>query len=108
MVFFGALFLRHIYVSLRMSDGLLVLPSLLFGVTLYMVGGGILFSTLARFIKRAEAKEVRLKRTALMRHVNAVLRYRRGQASGVIVFDPVHGRSSSEGEIKFCFEFPNS
>ena len=31
MVFFGALFLRHIYVSLRMSDGLLVLPSLLFG-----------------------------------------------------------------------------
>ncbi len=60
MVFFGALFLRHIYVSLRMSDGLLVLPSLLFGVTLYMVGGGILFSTLARFIKRAEARRYRL------------------------------------------------
>jgi hypothetical protein len=51
MLFFGALFLRHIYVSLWMSDGLIALPSLLFGVTLYLVGGGILFSTLVRWSK---------------------------------------------------------
>jgi hypothetical protein len=51
MLFFGALFLRHVCVSLWMSDGLIVVPSLLFGVTLYMVGGGILFSTLIRLSK---------------------------------------------------------
>ena len=51
MMFIGALFFRHICVSLWMSDGLIVLPSLLFGVTLYMVGGGILFSTLIRLSK---------------------------------------------------------
>jgi hypothetical protein len=51
MMFIGALFFRRICVSLWMSDGLIVLPSLLFGVTLYMVGGGILFSTLIRLSK---------------------------------------------------------
>ncbi|MGD0660015.1 MAG: hypothetical protein ABSD38_18305 [Syntrophorhabdales bacterium] len=51
MMFIGALFFRRICVSLWMSDGLIVVPSLLFGVTLYMVGGGILFSTLIRLSK---------------------------------------------------------
>ena len=51
MMFIGALFFRRICVSLWMSDGLIVLPLLLFGVTLYMVGGGILFSTLIRLSK---------------------------------------------------------
>jgi len=51
MMFIGALFFRRICVSLWMSDGLIVVPSLLFGVTLYMVGGGILLSTLIRLSK---------------------------------------------------------
>ncbi len=53
MLFFGVLFFRHICVPLLMSDGLIEFPSLLFVVTLHMVGGGILFSTLSRFIKKA-------------------------------------------------------
>ncbi|MGA2109358.1 MAG: hypothetical protein ABSH25_17140 [Syntrophorhabdales bacterium] len=57
MLFFGVLFLRHICVPLLMSDGLIAFPSLLFVVTLHMVGGGILFSTLSRFIKRAVVRK---------------------------------------------------
>jgi hypothetical protein len=40
-----------------MSDGLIAFPSLLFVVTLHMVGGGLLFSSPSRFIKRAVVKK---------------------------------------------------
>jgi hypothetical protein len=57
MLFFGTLFLRHVCLSLWMSDGLIAFPSFLFGVTLHMVGGGILLSTLARLSKRAAVRK---------------------------------------------------
>ncbi|HUJ69186.1 MAG TPA: hypothetical protein VLW86_06660 [Syntrophorhabdales bacterium] len=57
LVFFGVLFLRHVYVALWMSAGRIAIPSLLFGVILLMVGGGILFSTFARSVKRAGARK---------------------------------------------------
>ena len=57
LLFFGALFLRHVYVALWMADGRIAIPSLLFGVILLMVGGGILFSTLARSVRRAGARK---------------------------------------------------
>ncbi len=57
LLLFGALFLRHVYVALWMYDGRIAIPSLLFGVILLMVGGGILFSTFARSIKRAATRK---------------------------------------------------
>ena len=57
LLLFGVLFLRHAYVALSMSDGTIAIPSLLFGVILFMVGGGILFSAFARSIKRAAARK---------------------------------------------------
>jgi len=57
LLFFGVLFLRHVYVALWMSEGRIALPSLLFGVILLMVGGGILFSTFVRSVKRAAARK---------------------------------------------------
>ncbi|MGD0660236.1 MAG: hypothetical protein ABSD38_19425 [Syntrophorhabdales bacterium] len=57
MLFFGVLFLRRICVPSLMSDGLIAFPSLLFVVTLHMVGGGLLFSSPSRFIKRAVVKK---------------------------------------------------
>jgi hypothetical protein len=57
MLFFGALFLRHVYVSLWMSDGRIAFSSLLLGVILFLVGGRILFSTLASSIKRAATRK---------------------------------------------------
>lgn len=39
-----------------------------------------------------------------MGHANAVLRYRRGQVGGVIVFDGVQGRRFSEDETDFYTE----
>jgi hypothetical protein len=57
LLFFSVLFLRHVYVALWTSDGRIAIPSLLFGVILLMVGGGILFSALARSIKRAATRK---------------------------------------------------
>jgi hypothetical protein len=57
MLFFGALFLRHAYVSLWMSDGRIAFSSLFLGVILFLVGGRILFSTLARSVKRAVTRK---------------------------------------------------
>lgn len=56
MLFFGVFFLRHACVSLWMADGVAAFPSLLFGVTVDLVGGGILFSTLTGFGKKAAAR----------------------------------------------------
>ena len=52
MLFLGVFFLRHTCLSLWMADGLAAFPSLLFGVTLHLVGGGILCLTLAGFAER--------------------------------------------------------
>jgi len=57
LLFFGVLFLRHVYVALWMSAGRIAIPSLLLGVILLMVGGGILFSTFARSFKRATTRK---------------------------------------------------
>ena len=57
LLFFGALFLRHVYIALLMSDGRIAIPSLLFGVILLMVGGGILSSAFARSVRRAAARK---------------------------------------------------
>lgn len=54
---FGVLFLRHVYVALWMSDGRIAIPSLLFGVILLMVGGGILFSAFVRSAKKGAARK---------------------------------------------------
>jgi len=51
MLFLGLLFLRHACLSLWMADGLAAFPSLLFGVTLHLIGGGILCLTLAGLVK---------------------------------------------------------
>jgi hypothetical protein len=53
MLVFGALLIRHVYVSLCLFRGELAFLSLLLGVILLLVGGGLLFSTLARSIRRA-------------------------------------------------------
>ena len=52
MLFLGVFFLRKTCLSLWMADGLAAFPSLLFGVTLHLVGGGILCLTLAGFAER--------------------------------------------------------
>ena len=51
MLSLGLLFLRHACLSLWMADGLAAFPSLLFGVTLHLIGGGILCLTFAGFVK---------------------------------------------------------
>ena len=57
MLFLGVFFLRHACLSLWMDDGLAAFSSLLFGVTLDLVGMGILFSTLAGSVKRAATRK---------------------------------------------------
>ena len=57
LLFFGVLFLRHVYVALWMSAGRIAIPSLLLGVILLMAGGGVLFSTFAGSVKRATARK---------------------------------------------------
>ncbi len=57
MLFLGALFLRHVYVSLWMSDDRIAFSSLFLGVILFLVGGRILFSALASSIKRAVTRK---------------------------------------------------
>jgi hypothetical protein len=56
MLFFGIFFLRNACLSLWMADGLAAFLSLLFGVTLHIVGGGVLFSIAARFGKVAATR----------------------------------------------------
>ncbi len=53
MLVFGALFLRHVYISLWLENGELAVSSLMLGVVLFLVGGGLLLTTLAHSIKRA-------------------------------------------------------
>jgi hypothetical protein len=53
MLVFGALLIRHVYVCLCLARGESAFLSLLLGVVLVLVGGGLLCSALARSIKRA-------------------------------------------------------
>ncbi|GEM_PF-1806594 len=59
MLFFGALFLWRLCISLWMADGVTAFSSALLGVTLHLVGGGILFSTVPRLTKKAESGRIR-------------------------------------------------
>ncbi len=56
MLIFGALFIRHVFVSLCLADGKAVFLSLLLGVILFLVGGRLLCTTLARSVMRAFAR----------------------------------------------------
>ncbi len=51
MVFFGAVFIRHMCFCLYLSRGEDAFPSLLLGVLLLLVGGGLLSSTIVRLTK---------------------------------------------------------
>jgi hypothetical protein len=51
MVFFGAVFIRHMCFCLYLSRGQAAFPSLLLGVLLLLVGGGLLSSTVVRLRK---------------------------------------------------------
>lgn len=56
MMVFGMLFIKDVYLSLHMSKGDIAFPSLLFGIILLMVGGGLLSSTIATSIRKACCK----------------------------------------------------
>ena len=51
MVFFGAVFIRHMCFCLYLSHGQAAFPSLLLGVLLLLVGGGLLSTTIVRLRK---------------------------------------------------------
>lgn len=56
LLVFGVFFMRQVYFSLHLAQGEAVFSSLLLGVVLFLVGGGIVCSTVARSIKRAFAR----------------------------------------------------
>lgn len=51
MVFFGAVFIRHMCFCLYLSHEQAAFPSLLLGVLLLLVGGGLVSSTIVRMRK---------------------------------------------------------
>jgi hypothetical protein len=53
MLFFGVFLLRHACLSLWMAHGLTAFPLLLLGLTVELVGGGILFPTLAGLVRKS-------------------------------------------------------
>jgi hypothetical protein len=52
MVIFGALFLRTVFISLYLAQGEIAFSSLMLGIVLLMVGGGIVSSSIARYVKK--------------------------------------------------------
>jgi hypothetical protein len=60
MLVFGALFMRHVYIALWLDNGELALLSLLFGVLLFLTGGGLLFTTVVHSIKRVTRNHLQL------------------------------------------------
>jgi hypothetical protein len=56
MICFGVIFIRNAYFSLYLSKGEVAFSSLLLGVILLMVGGGLVCSTIARSLKRVWAR----------------------------------------------------
>ena len=51
MVFFGAVFIWNMCFCFYLSHGQAAFSSLLLGVLLLLVGGGLLFSTIVRVVK---------------------------------------------------------
>ena len=56
LMVFGVLFMRDVYVSIGSADGEVAFTSLLFGMILLLVGGGLLCSTIAETVKKLLAK----------------------------------------------------
>ena len=52
MLAFGALYLRTVFVSLYLAQGEIAFSSLILGIVLLMVGGGIFSSSIARYVKK--------------------------------------------------------
>ena len=55
LMVFGVLFMRDVYVSAGSASGEVAFTSLLFGIILLLVGGGLLCSTVAETIKKLMA-----------------------------------------------------
>jgi hypothetical protein len=56
LMVFGVLFMRDVYVSMGSPNGEVAFASLLFGIILLLVGGGLLCSTIAETVKKLMAK----------------------------------------------------
>ena len=56
LMVFGVLFMRDVYVSAGSASGEVAFTSLLFGIILLLVGGGLLCSTIAETVKKLMAK----------------------------------------------------
>ncbi len=52
LMVFGVLFIRDVFISMGSERGEVPFASLLFGIILLMVGGGVLSSTVAETIKK--------------------------------------------------------
>jgi hypothetical protein len=56
LMVFGVLFMKDVYVSMGSGSGEVTFTSLLFGIILLLVGGGLLCSTIAETIRKLLAK----------------------------------------------------
>ena len=56
LMVFGILFMKDVYVSMGSGSGEVAFTSLLFGIILLLVGGGLLCSTIAETIRKLLAK----------------------------------------------------
>ena len=56
LMVFGVLFMKDVYVSMGSASGEVTFTSLLFGIVLLLVGGGLLCSTIAETIGKLLAK----------------------------------------------------
>ena len=52
LMVFGVLFIRDVYTSIGSETGAVSFASLLFGIVLLLVGGGLLCSTVAETIRK--------------------------------------------------------
>lgn len=56
LMVFGVLFMKDVYISMGSGSGEVTFTSLLFGIILLLVGGGLLCSTIAETIRKLLAK----------------------------------------------------
>lgn len=56
LMVFGVLFMKDVYVSMGSGTGEVTFTSLLFGIILLLVGGGLLCSTVAETIRKLLTK----------------------------------------------------
>lgn len=52
LIVFGVFFMRNLLAALGTDQGQVAFPSFLFGITLILVGGGLISSTVAESLKR--------------------------------------------------------